>query len=77
MISIERVERIASAVDEITDEYGLNRGEALLAFTSMLLTTLEDCSSDVRDVLQEAVAESLRTKSCVPLHQCLAVRKPS
>lgn len=67
-VSLERVERIAAAVDEVTDGFGLNCGEALFAFTAMIKTTL-DSSGDptVRALMKKAVVDSIASESLKPL----------
>jgi hypothetical protein len=68
------VERVAEAVDSVTEQHGLSRGEALWVFTAMLQTTLAGASPDVRDALRAAVVESLNRNSLRPLVVVGAVR---
>lgn len=67
-IELERVERIAAAVDEVTDGFGLNCGEALFAFVAMIKTTLDSTDDPaVRAVMKKAVIDSITTESLVPI----------
>lgn len=67
MTSQQRVELVVAAVDGVTAAHGLSRGEAVWAFTAMLMTALKDASPDGRDALREGVSESLETMSLKPL----------
>ena len=71
MIRQQRIENVAGAVDAVTEKHGLNRGEALYAFTSMLLTTLEETSPDVREAFCQAITASLEQNSIKPLSELL------
>lgn len=77
MLRKANIEAVAGAVDEVTERDGLTRGEALYVFTSMILTSLEGASEDVRDVLRDAVVESLKDSSVSPLAKCLLASKGS
>ena len=70
-LSTERMERVAGAVDDVTDTFGLNAGEAIFTFTTMLLITMRDMPTDVRAVLVSGVVDSLRADSMLPLGNVL------
>lgn len=76
-ISRERVEQIAAAVDEITDRDGLNCGEALYAFTFMIIGTLAVTSPDVRAMMARAVTDSIQVGDTAPLAKLITGRKTS
>lgn len=76
-ISYERVERVAAAVDKITDRHGLNCGEALYAFTFMLIETLAGTSPDVRAMMAKAVTDSIQVGDTAPLSKLITGRKAS
>lgn len=63
MLRRANIEAVAGAVDQVTERDGLTRGEALYVFTSMMLTSLENAEKDVRDVLRDAVIDSLKDNS--------------
>lgn len=76
ILNVKRVEGVAAAVDAVTEADGLNCGEALWVFTSMLTTTLEAADEEVRDAMRDAVIESLRAKSLKPLAELMSVSLP-
>ena len=77
-LSYERVERVAAAVDEVTDTAGLNCGEALYAFTFMLIHTLKQRTSpEIRELMAKAVADSIQVGDTAPLTTLLTGRKAS
>jgi len=77
-LSYERVERVAAAVDEVTDTAGLNCGEALYAFTFMLIHTLKQrASPEVRELMAKAVSDSIQIGDTAPLTTLLTGRKAS
>ena len=71
-----RVERVAQAVDEVTEHHGLSRGEAIWVFTAMLVASLEGASPEGQDVLREAVIDSLNAGSLRPLVVAGVVSQP-
>lgn len=75
-INMERVERLAGAVDDVTDDFGLNCGEALFAFTTMIKITLDSTSEPaVRARLRKAVADAILADSLTPLVQVIEGRR--
>lgn len=64
----ENVEMVAAAVDEITDQHGLTKGEALYVLTSMLITTVEATEdTQLRDLFKDAVTASIMREAMTPL----------
>ena len=60
-------ERIAAAVDDITEQHGLTAGDAIWVFTAMLNITLGKMSPDVRRVLADGIGQSVQSGSLRPL----------
>ena len=71
-----RVERVAQAVDDVTEHHGLSCGEAVWVFTALLQISMEDASPEVQDVLRKAVIDALNTGSLRPLVVAGVVSQP-